>query len=491
MELKLYQRRVVEEAGNKNVIIKMPTGSGKTFVAAELIKRKFERDKEFAPSNEYVAVFLVPTCELVSQQAEAIKSWTNGMFKIAKHKGGYANPESDFTILVSTPEAFRRLQPNLTKLSWKNLSIIVFDEVHHVLKSHPYREIALKLISNKLSLRQVVGLSASLTYAVEIKSIKNALSRLCNELSTEKILSPTSEELIAGGYHPQKGKIKVEPSHDIPEGVIPPFARKAHLMYESFKQRVHKNTATPFANDIWNVVLAFEAEAKKLPFNFVSPLSNIKLSSWEDYAHKKRKEHSLFEQLEIWYVALRMIVQTWEEEQVLVLQWLKINDGLKVEIDCSSKLICEAIERVKDRASNEFNFMKLERLKHFLFTEYEQYCGKFRCIIFVQQRITAYIIHDFLKTCEVLKTKGVKSGFVIASASAITPSLKVSPTEVSNQIESFRSGRTNVLVATSVAEEVRSVYRKKDQKHVFIPIKILFNLYTGTRRAFNKCYHLL
>jgi len=149
-------------------------------------------------------------------------------------------------------------------------------------------------------------------------------------------------------------------------------------MYESFKQRVHQNTATPFANDIWNVVLAFEAEAKKLPFNFVSPLSNIKLSSWEDYAHKKRKEHCLFEQLEIWYVALRMIVQTWEEEQVLVLQWLKINDGLKVEVGCSSKLIREAIERVKDRASNEFNFMKLERLKHFLLTEYEQYCGKFR-----------------------------------------------------------------------------------------------------------------
>lgn len=90
-----------------------------------------------------------------------------------------------------------------------------------------------------------------------------------------------------------------------------------------------------------------------------------------------------------------------------------------------------------------------------------------------------------------LKTKGVKSGFVIASASAITPSLKISPTELSNQIESFRAGRTNVLVATSVAEEVRNVYRKKRQKYVFIPIKILFHLYTGTRRAFNKCYHLL
>ena len=77
--------------------------------------------------------------------------------------------------------------------------------------------------------------------------------------------------------YPQKGKVKVEPSRDISEGIIHLFARKSHLMYETFKQKGHQKTATPFATDIWNVVLGFEGEAKNLPFNFVSPLSNIKI----------------------------------------------------------------------------------------------------------------------------------------------------------------------------------------------------------------------
>jgi len=73
-----------------------------------------------------------------------------------------------------------------------------------------------------------------------------------------------------------------------------------------------------------------------------------------------------------------MIVQTWEEEQVLVLPWFKINNELIVEICCNSKLVREAIEKVNDRASNQFILMKLECLKHLLLTEYEQYCGNFR-----------------------------------------------------------------------------------------------------------------
>jgi len=41
-------------------------------VAAELIKWKLELDQELAPNNYYVDVFLLPTCELVSQQTEAV-----------------------------------------------------------------------------------------------------------------------------------------------------------------------------------------------------------------------------------------------------------------------------------------------------------------------------------------------------------------------------------------------------------------------------------
>ena len=88
---------------------------------------------------------------------------------------------------------------------------MVFDEVHHVLKDHPYRIIAhgIQKWENDRSQRiQVIGLSASLTYAVEHKAVEQALSNLCHDLSVTKMISPSDEELIKSGYIPQDDNIE-------------------------------------------------------------------------------------------------------------------------------------------------------------------------------------------------------------------------------------------------------------------------------------------
>ena len=72
-----------------------------------------------------------------------------------------------------------------------------------------------------------------------------------------------------------------------------------------------------------------------------------------------------------------MIIQTWEEEQGLVLQWLNINDGFRIEEEYGSKQICKAIERVQGRTANNFSFKKLEILKQYLSKGYDQYSSKF------------------------------------------------------------------------------------------------------------------
>lgn len=60
MELRAYQRRVADEVCSRNVIVKMPTGSGKTLVASECILRTLKL-------RNGRALFLVPTCDLVEQ----------------------------------------------------------------------------------------------------------------------------------------------------------------------------------------------------------------------------------------------------------------------------------------------------------------------------------------------------------------------------------------------------------------------------------------
>lgn len=122
VRLRDYQLRIARGCGKANTIVVLPTGSGKTLIAAEVIKRIG------AP-----ALFLVPTCLLVDQQAEALRSWTG--LDVAKYRGGVSLPPS-FDVLVATPEAFRIAQRDAAsensgsfRLQWQMFRVVVFDEV--------------------------------------------------------------------------------------------------------------------------------------------------------------------------------------------------------------------------------------------------------------------------------------------------------------------------------------------------------------------------
>lgn len=107
---------------------------------------------------------------------------------------------------------------------WSSFFCCVFDEVHHALKDHPYRVIAHRIkawtASNNQRI-QVVGLSASLTYAVGHRAVEQALSDLCDDLDVSVMISPTSEELISGGYIPQDDIIEtMHKPWEVPQGVL-------------------------------------------------------------------------------------------------------------------------------------------------------------------------------------------------------------------------------------------------------------------------------
>ncbi len=107
MKLRKYQEDVVDAIGNEHVIIKMPTGSGKTFVAAEFIRRgrQYSGGKlEMGPRRRAV-LFLVPACDLVTQQKKALKTWIKDC-DVAEYMGGVSPPTTRFEVLVSTPQAF-------------------------------------------------------------------------------------------------------------------------------------------------------------------------------------------------------------------------------------------------------------------------------------------------------------------------------------------------------------------------------------------------
>merc|ERR1719319_50885 len=168
---------------------------------------------------------------------------------------GGATPPLNYDVIVSTPEAFRRLQARSgATYAWPSFCVCIFDEVHHVLKDHPYRKLALGIkrcegqTSGKLSPLQVLGLSASLTYAVGEEQVKKTLVRLSQELRATRMETVDETELRAGGYlQPQVMGDNVERitgMHDVPENIIPQENRRPHLMHKTFMDRVRQGNAT-------------------------------------------------------------------------------------------------------------------------------------------------------------------------------------------------------------------------------------------------------
>ncbi|CAM9514269.1 unnamed protein product [Ectocarpus fasciculatus] len=314
--LRGYQSRIASTCEHDNTIVVLPTGSGKTLIAAEVIKRL-----------EPPALFLVPTCLLVDQQAEALGSWTG--LSVAKYRGGAGLPPSTFKILVSTPQAFRTAQLNgIEHLQWSAFRVVIFDEVHHVLKDHPYRKLALSLRRSSLtppppaaasgssSHPRVVGLTASYSYAVGDAKTKASLTRMCHELCITTTETATRQELEASGYHATgaAAEVLLGPRPDsagtttdkAPVGVVPEADRKPHEMGNTFFRREAKGTSTAFTRLLMACVRSMEeataaaaaaaaqaaapsSQQPRQTLLFASPMppsGNLAPREWGAYAHK-------------------------------------------------------------------------------------------------------------------------------------------------------------------------------------------------------------
>lgn len=115
--LRRYQSKIADTCERQNTLVLLPTGAGKTAIAAEVIKR--------IPRP---ALFLVPTCNLVKQQARALRSWT-GLW-VVELRGG-DNVPAHFEVLVATAGAFMAAQKDkkICDLQWRRFRVVVFDEV--------------------------------------------------------------------------------------------------------------------------------------------------------------------------------------------------------------------------------------------------------------------------------------------------------------------------------------------------------------------------
>lgn len=181
MKLRAYQEKAVNdvrsayESGKKRIILQMPTGSGKTIVASDIIRRCVERGRR--------VIFLVNRRELAFQASDKLSQY--GVEYQTQHAIIMANTEY-FPAAPVQVCSIQTLYSRRRQLATLEPHMIIYDECHESVA--PSRRKVLDHFRSAYWL----GLSATPTRAPS----RGSLALLWEEI----ISGPSYAELIAGGH---------------------------------------------------------------------------------------------------------------------------------------------------------------------------------------------------------------------------------------------------------------------------------------------------
>jgi endoribonuclease Dicer len=168
-----YQTELFERAKKENIIAVLDTGSGKTLIAALLMRHVAWQELEDRANGKEakMSFFLVNSVHLVRQQQRML---ANNLPEAPKavHGGGkddlwkkveWDKLKAQNKAIVCTAEVLNQcLMHSFVKI--EEINLLIFDEAHHAKKGHPYARIIKDyyLAQSEPSLRpKIFGMTAS------------------------------------------------------------------------------------------------------------------------------------------------------------------------------------------------------------------------------------------------------------------------------------------------------------------------------------------
>lgn len=120
--LKGYQRLAVEQALTHSTKVVLPTGSGKTLIAAATAAATANANRDAK------VLFLVPSRQLEDQQSHEERNETD--LAVARYMGGMSAPAPQHhSVNVALPAAFTNLSATDKRFALSSYVLIIFDEV--------------------------------------------------------------------------------------------------------------------------------------------------------------------------------------------------------------------------------------------------------------------------------------------------------------------------------------------------------------------------
>ncbi len=160
IEAREYQIKIAEKCADKNSLVVIPTGLGKTIIAVLVARKILER----VPKNSKIIV-LAPTRPLIDQHKFTFLKFLDIPEEKFAVLTGKISPEKRVDIFTNNQLLFytpQTLRNDLVsrKYTLKNTALIIFDEAHHTSGDYPYTMIADEYLDHNPD-SIILGLTAS------------------------------------------------------------------------------------------------------------------------------------------------------------------------------------------------------------------------------------------------------------------------------------------------------------------------------------------
>ncbi|KFQ41001.1 Interferon-induced helicase C domain-containing protein 1, partial [Nestor notabilis] len=466
--LRDYQMEVAKPALNgENIIICLPTGSGKTRVAVYITKDHLDKKKRASePGKVIVLVNKVPLVEqhLRKEFNPFLKRWYHviGLSGDSQLKILFPEVVRRNDVIICTAQILENSLLNADKEDEEDFSLIIIDECHHTQKEGVYNNIMRCYLKEKEKNRklakenkplipqpQILGLTASpgVGGATSYSKAEEHILKICASLDACRIM--TVEE--------HASQLKSQVKEPFKKTVIADDKRR-----DPFKERI-----TEIMTEIQNYCqLHPKSEFGTQPYEQWVIREEKKAAKEE-----KRKERVCAEHLKKYNDALQIndtirmmdaynhLNNFYKEEKSR--KTVRSDDDDDGEPAVSKQdetdlflidLFHAKKKHLKELARKpEYENEKLIKLRNTLMEEFTKTEAP-RGIIFTKTRLSAFALFQWIKDNPKFEEVGIKAHHFIG-AGHNSEMKRMTQNEQREVIDKFRGGNLNLLIATTVAEE--------------------------------------
>ncbi|XP_071603631.1 interferon-induced helicase C domain-containing protein 1 isoform X2 [Heliangelus exortis] len=471
--LRDYQMEVAKPALNgENIIICLPTGSGKTRVAVYITRDHLDKKKRASePGKVIVLVNKVPLVEqhLRTEFKPFLKPWYRviGLSGDSQLKISFPEVVRRNDVIISTAQILENSLLNAEEedeegVHLSDFSLIVIDECHHTQKEGVYNNIMRRYLKEKMMNRklakenkplipqpQILGLTASPGVGAAKSSSKaeEHILKICANLDACRIMTVKEHS----------SQLKSQVKEPYKKTVVADDKRR-----DPFRERI-----TEIMTDIQNYCQLYpKSEFGTQPYEQWVIREERKAAKEE-----KRKERVCAEHLKKYNDALQIndtirMVDAYnhlnnfykeekskktvrsddDDDDAPAVSKQDETDTFLIGLFHAKKKQLEELTR-----KTEYENDKLIQLRNTLMEEFTK-TEEPRGIIFTKTRLSAFALFQWIKDNPKFEEVGIKPHYLIGAGhnSETKPMTQNEQREV---IDKFRGGNVNLLIATTVAEE--------------------------------------